>query len=49
MSVIGTPAFAGGPPGSPVTLMIPLAPWAMMSKPPSIAAGPPAPNPEIEA
>jgi hypothetical protein len=30
-SATGTPARAGGPPGSPVTLMMPLIAWAMMS------------------
>ena len=34
MSAMDVPLFAGGPPGSPVMLMIPAKPCAMRSKPP---------------
>ena len=48
-SAMGTPHFTGLPLGSPVTLMMPLMPWAMRSKPGRSAYGPVCPNPEMLA
>jgi hypothetical protein len=44
----GTPHFTGAPPGSPVTLMMPLIACMVRSKPPSPERGPCWPNAEIE-
>jgi len=48
-SVRGTPAFTGGPPGSPVTDMMPATPCAIRSNPPLPRSGPVWPYPEIDA
>ena len=48
-SETGTPHLTGLPSGSPVTLMIPEAAWAIRSKPGRCAYGPVCPKPEIEA
>gem|GEM_PF-3606768 len=47
-SASGTPHLTGSPPGSPVTLMMPLMAWMVRSKPPSCARGPDWPYAEIE-
>ena len=49
MSFIAMPTLTGRPPGSPVIVMMPDMPWAMMSKPPFFPYGPVCPNPDIDA